>query len=96
MGDRTQLPSLITLLMKEKQLFTIDKRVLFSSSGISEVMGRGPTIHDGDLFRAYAREAIDQWHTEHKVTVSYDQLGWKDDFNAFLLGDKLYKNGRYD
>jgi hypothetical protein len=71
--------------------FTIDKKVFFGTGGMAELAGKGPTIHDTELFKRYVRKSIDLWHETNKVTVSYNQLGWKDNFKAFLLGDILYK-----
>lgn len=73
--------------------FILDARIFHSSSGLAEFQGQGPIIHEADLFRKFVREEIDDWHRENKVSIRYDQLGWKDGFDAFLVGNKLYEKG---
>jgi hypothetical protein len=48
------------------------------------------TIHDGELWRKYVRNAVDLWHEENDVEKRYDQFGWKDGETAFLVGKRLY------
>ena len=62
---------------------------LFGSAGMGLLADRAITIHQPDLFRRYMREAVDNYHATRKVSVEFDQFGWKED-KHFLLGHKLY------
>ena len=72
------------------QTIEIPLKTLFSSSGLSEVIGRGITVHEGDLFRKFIRESLDRLNAEGKADVQYEQFGWKEDETAFLWGRQLY------
>jgi hypothetical protein len=58
----------------------------------TELAERGVTIHDGELWRKYVRNAIDLWHREKDVEKRYDQFGWKDGETSFLVGKRLYNS----
>lgn len=65
-------------------------KLLFGSSGISEIIGKGIIVHHPDLFRKFVRESIDLLHAKGKTMIQYEQFGWKDDESSFLVGRKLY------
>lgn len=65
-------------------------KTLFGSSGVAEVMGRGVVVHNGDLFKQYVRESMDQLNAQGRAQTQYDQFGWKDDETSFLIGQRLY------
>ncbi len=69
---------------------SIDARTMFSSAGISEMHGRGAVIHNGEMFKNYARQSMDLWHKQNNLELRYDQFGWKEDESAFLFGSNLY------
>lgn len=68
----------------------IPLKLLFGSSGIAEVMGRGIVVHNADLFKMYIRESMDMLNATQRAQVQYEQFGWKEDESAFLIGDRLY------
>lgn len=72
------------------QKTVIPLKVLFSSSGIAEVMGRGIVVHNADLFKMYIRESMDMLNATQRAQMQYEQFGWKEDDTAFLIGDRLY------
>jgi len=57
---------------------------------VAEVMGRGIVVHNGDLFKQYVRESMDQLNAQGRAQTQYDQFGWKDDETSFLIGQRLY------
>lgn len=68
----------------------IGQGTFFSSQGMPELHRMGAVIHDNDLMRKYVRESIDEYNKENAPQTRYDQMGWKDHDNAFLVGTKLY------
>jgi hypothetical protein len=68
----------------------ISAKTMMSSNGVSEMFGRGATIHDAKCFTAYIRYAADYYHAVQRRLMRYDQFGWKEDENAFLFGKTLY------
>lgn len=64
--------------------------ILFSQGGMAFMADAGCNIRDGELFRAYVRAAIDDWHSKNRTTMTYEQFGWKDDDTTFLYGSYLY------
>lgn len=76
------------------QTTEIPLRMLFSSSGMAEVLGRGIIVHESDLFKKFLRESIDLLNAEGKADVQFEQFGWKEDETAFLVGKSLYTKSR--
>lgn len=70
----------------------IGAKSIFSSTGVSDISGRGAVIHDSDLFRKYVREAVDMFNADNKLDKRFEQYGWKDD-GSFLFGPHLYFRG---
>lgn len=68
----------------------ISAKSLMGPGGLSELFGRGATIHDPKAFTAYVRYAVDTFHSANNTKTRYDQFGWKDDEKAFLYGSTLY------
>jgi hypothetical protein len=68
----------------------LDAKVLFSSSGISELAGKGVVIHDAKMFMNYARLIVDDFNEQSATHVRYDQFGWKNENTSFLYGKMLY------
>ena len=71
----------------------MDAKVLFSSSGISELAGKGVVVHDAKMFMNYARLIVDDFNEQSDTHIRYDQFGWKNDNTAFLYGRHLYTPG---
>ena len=69
---------------------SIGSGVFFSSQGMPELHRLGAVIHDNDLMRKYVRESIDNFNTDHPPDTRFEQMGWKNHDNAFLVGNKLY------
>ena len=68
----------------------LDARTMFSSSGISELAGKGVVIHDPKTFFDYMRHIVDDFNERENTQVRYDQFGWKNDNKSFLYGKMLY------
>lgn len=69
-------------------------RILFSSSGIADVMGKGVIVHEADLFRKFIRLSLDMLQAKGKAMIQFEQFGWKEDDSAFLIGRKLYTSSK--
>ena len=65
-------------------------KILFGSSGIAEIMGKGINIHNANLFRQYVRESMDYIVAKERAGVQFEQFGWKNDDTQFLIGEVLY------
>jgi Domain of unknown function (DUF927) len=84
------------LLFREKKPrqdwrdIVVTARQAVGRDATTELAERGVTIHDGELWRKYVRNAVDLWHEENDVEKRYDQFGWKDGETAFLCGKRLY------
>lgn len=70
----------------------IGAKSIFSSTGVSDISGRGAVIHDSDLFKRYVREAVDMFNADNKLDKRFEQYGWKED-NSFLYGPHIYAAG---
>jgi len=70
----------------------VGAKSIFSSTGVSDISGRGAVIHDSDLFKRYVREAVDMFNADNKLDKRFEQYGWKED-NSFLYGPHLYVQG---
>jgi len=68
----------------------VTPRKALGRDSATELADRGVTIHDGELWRKYVRNAMDFWERENDVETRYDQFGWKDGETAFLVGKRLY------
>ncbi len=69
---------------------SLSAKTLFSSASGSELADRGANIHEHAHFIRYLRAAIDLQHAQNRLTMRYDQFGWKDEDKAFLYGLDLY------
>jgi hypothetical protein len=65
------------------------KNVFGHGSG-AELADRGANIHEHQHFMRYVRGAIDLFYGANKLSMRYDQFGWKDEDHAFLFGLDLY------
>jgi hypothetical protein len=63
---------------------------IFGSASTAELADRGANIHEQQHFIRYLRGAIDLFYGANKLTMRYDQFGWKDNDTAFLYGLDLY------
>lgn len=63
---------------------------LFGQGGGAELAERGANIHDHKTFLHYIRLASDAFHAREKLKMQYDQCGWKEGYDGFLVGDALY------
>jgi hypothetical protein len=68
----------------------IPSGVLASSQGIPEMHRMGAVIHHPDHFRDFAKKRKDEYELTRAPQMQYQQFGWKDDSNAFLVGNQLY------
>ncbi len=68
----------------------ISAGTLMGPAGTSEMFRRGAVIQDRDLFRRYVISSIDSYNKANRLTMRYEQFGWKDDNHAFLWGKRLY------
>ena len=73
------------------QSIELPLKTFFGPGGIPEIMGKGVIVHDGDLFRRFVRESLDQINSSRKASVQYEQFGWKDEEESFLVGRRLYR-----
>lgn len=71
----------------------VSAQTMFGSQSSAELASRGANIHEHNHFVRYTRAAIDMHYRSGKLTVRYDQFGWKDDDTAFLYGLDLYGGG---
>jgi Domain of unknown function (DUF927) len=69
---------------------TISASALFGSQSSAELASKGANIHEHTHFLRYCRSAIDLHYKTGKLTMRYDQFGWKDVDTAFLYGLDLY------
>ena len=69
----------------------VGQGIFFSSQGMPELHRLGAVIHEHDLMRQYVREEIDKFNKEHEPATRYEQMGWKEHDNAFLVGRTLYQ-----
>jgi hypothetical protein len=61
-----------------------------TSEAFASLSERGGNIKDKKLFLDYTRAAVDAWHAQNRLKMNYEQYGWKENFTAFLFGDRLY------
>lgn len=73
----------------------IPLETLMGNQGISKLAGLGIIVHEGDLWRKYVRQSLDVTAARQKAMTIYEQFGWKDDDTAYLLGNRLYRQGQY-
>lgn len=71
----------------------VSGKVLFGQSSASELADRGANIHEHAHFIRYARAAIDLHYRRSRLSIRYEQFGWKNDDTAFLYGLDLYTMG---
>lgn len=76
---------------EEWQRTELPLKILFSPQGISELAGKGIITHDGELFKKFARVSIDILNSKGPASMQYEQLGWKEDDTAFLIGNRLFR-----
>lgn len=72
--------------------FQLDADVIHGAGAIGALAKKGVVIHEPALFMRYLRGQIDEWHKMNSIATEYDQMGWKSDDTAFLLGNRLYCN----
>jgi len=68
----------------------IPAATMWGTNGNAYLGGKGIIIEDGDLFKKFVRGSVTDYHARKRMTVMYEQLGWKDDDTKFLVGDRLY------
>ena len=68
----------------------LSARLLFSHSSGAELADRGANIHEQTHFLRYVRGAMDLFYAANRLSMRYDQFGWKQDDTAFLYGLDLY------
>lgn len=69
---------------------SIPAKVLFGAQAASELGNLGANIHDHNSFIRYVRGAIDLHYRTRRLTMRYDQFGWKEKDTSFLYGLDLY------
>lgn len=68
----------------------IPAATMWGNQGLAQLGGKGILIENGELFRKFVRDSVTDYHTRRKMTMMYEQLGWKDNDTRFLVGDRLY------
>jgi Domain of unknown function (DUF927) len=63
---------------------------LYSAQSASVLASAGANIHEHGHFIRYVRSAVDMHYRSSKLTMRYDQFGWKDGDKSFLYGLDLY------
>jgi Domain of unknown function (DUF927) len=69
---------------------SLSARLIFGHGAGAELADRGANIHEHNHFVRYVRGAIDLFYAANKLTMRYDQFGWKDSNHSFLYGLDLY------
>ena len=69
---------------------SLSAKNVFGHGSVAELADRGANIHEHGHFVRYVRGAIDLFYGANKLSMRYDQFGWKQDDNAFLYGLDLY------
>ena len=69
---------------------SLPAKSVFGHGSGSELADRGANIHEHTHFMRYVRGAIDLFYGANRLSVRFDQFGWKDSDNAFLFGLDLY------
>lgn len=79
--------------LPEKQWFDvpIPAQSLYGPSAQGLLAAKGANIREHSHFLRYCRLAVDQYYRVNKLTMQYDQFGWKEDETAFLYGLDLYR-----
>lgn len=70
--------------------FTMPAKVLGGPTALAVMLEKGVTIEAPEIFRKYVRDAMNQFYAEKKLQVQFEQCGWKDDDQSFLVGSRLY------
>lgn len=70
----------------------VDAEHLLGPGGIGKLFGRGAVIHEPKAFIQYVQAAVDEFNRTRKLRMRYEQFGWKEGGNAFLLGERLYRS----
>lgn len=65
-------------------------KVLGGPNAMATMLEKGVTIEAPDIFRKYVRDAMNQFYAERKLQVQFEQCGWKDGDQTFLVGSRLY------
>jgi Domain of unknown function (DUF927) len=90
--DRGSFSYRFALLLphEERRDIIIDAKTVHSSSGISELFGKGCVIEDNAKFLHYVRTHVAAYHDQTNTQTKYDQFGWKNGASSFLYGRYLY------
>jgi hypothetical protein len=68
----------------------VDARDVLGRDATTAMARKGVVIHESEAWRKFVKSSIDHYEKEQKVEVRYDQFGWKDGDNSFLVGKTLY------
>lgn len=66
---------------------------LYNGHGIPALMDGGAAIRDPKLFLGYVRDATRDWNAVNTMSFRFEQCGWKERNQAFLVGEQLYRHG---
>jgi hypothetical protein len=69
---------------------SIDAATMFSGRGVGEIAKAGGMVREPQLFLRYLYDARDQFIKDGRMGDRYEQLGWKDADQSFLVGTRLY------
>jgi hypothetical protein len=70
--------------------FTMPAKILGGPNAMATMLEKGVTIEAPEVFRKYVRDAMNQFYAERKLQVQFEQCGWKDQDQTFLVGSRLY------
>lgn len=64
---------------------------VMGANGSAMLAGKGVMVENGDLFRKYVHAAVHKFYQNRKLSMMYEQCGWKENGEAFLVGTRLYR-----
>ena len=70
---------------------SISARELWGNQGLAVIGGKGVVVEDGELFRKYMRDSVNDYYSKRTLSVMFEQCGWKENDSAFLVGNRLYR-----
>ena len=76
--------------------WSVPASALVGPNAVPMLADQGVVVHNAELFKQYVRLSVDKLNADGRSKMSFEQFGWKENENAFLYGDRLYRPGGVD